>query len=419
MSFELNKIAGAILGTLLLVMGLGFLAEAIYAPIEDNRAGYALPEPEEGGESAPVEEVAATPLPVLLASASAQDGASAARKCASCHNFGEGEGNKTGPGLYDVVGRPIASHEGFSYSDALIAYGDEHGAWTYETLAAFIHDPRGDVPGTKMTFAGIRGEEELANVLAYLQSLSGDPVPFPAVEAAPEAAPAADAAPAAEADAAAEEAPATEETPAAEEPAAADQNADAAMAEAPAADSEQPMAEEAPATDAAAADETPATDEPAADEPMSEEPAMEAESATADESAMAADASAVSEPTELEMAIANASLEDGASVMRNCRACHDWVEGGRNKVGPLLYDVVGRQIASEEGYSYSDAMTAFGEENGVWTYELLNTFITDPRGTVTGTKMTFAGVKDADDRAAAIALLRTQSPDPVPLPGAE
>lgn len=186
-SFELNKIIGAILGTLLFVMGIGFVAEAAYAPIEDNGPGYALPEPEGdghgGGTAAP--EVEVVPLPVLLASASAEDGAKVARKCASCHNFEEGAANKTGPGLYGVVGAPIAAHDGFAYSDVLNELGASGETWTYDALNEFLASPKAFAPGTKMTFAGLRSESERADMLAYLQSLSGSPVPFPEVAEAP------------------------------------------------------------------------------------------------------------------------------------------------------------------------------------------------------------------------------------------
>lgn len=228
-SFELNKIFGAILGTLLFVMGVGFLAEAIYHPIEGRGPGYALPEAaatteaDAGGEAAPVD--AGPPLAVLLASADATAGQSAVKKCASCHNFGAGEANKTGPLLYGVVGRPEGSHEGFAYSDALKAHNANGDVWTYENLDHFITSPKTYAPGTKMSFAGVKDPVERANILAYLQTLSPTPVPFPAPEAA---APAADAA-AAPADAAAapadaaapatEAAPATDAAPAAEAPA--------------------------------------------------------------------------------------------------------------------------------------------------------------------------------------------------------
>ncbi|HEV7346379.1 MAG TPA: cytochrome c family protein [Devosia sp.] len=181
-SFELNKIMGAVLGTLLFVMGAGFVAEAIYHPIEGRGPGYPLPEPEIASTGAPLEEEPEVPIGVLLASASVERGAAAVRKCQSCHNFGEGEPNKQGPVLYGTVGAIIASHEGFAYSDALMGLNAEGAAWTYENLNEFLTRPAGFAPGTKMNFAGIRTAEERADIMAYLQTLSANPVPFPAAE---------------------------------------------------------------------------------------------------------------------------------------------------------------------------------------------------------------------------------------------
>lgn len=187
-SFELNKIIGAVLGTLLFVMGVGFLAEAIYHPIEGRGPGYALPEPEVSEGGAVAEAEPEVPLGVLLASASADRGASAVRKCQSCHTFGEGEANKQGPNLYGVVGNAQAHLEGFPYSDILMQHHNDGLTWTYENLDAFLTNPKGYAPGTKMGFAGVRSPEERADILAYLQTLSGSPVPFPAAEEAPAAA---------------------------------------------------------------------------------------------------------------------------------------------------------------------------------------------------------------------------------------
>lgn len=182
-SFELNKIIGAILGTLLFVMGVGFVAEAIYAPIEGRGPGYTLPEPEDGHGAEPAApEAPAVSLGVLLASAVPEQGANAVRKCQSCHNFGEGGANKQGPALYGVVGRVIGSHENFAYSDAMRAHQAAGDIWTYEYLYAFLAAPKAVVPGTKMTFAGVKSPEERANILAYLATLSPGPVPFPPVE---------------------------------------------------------------------------------------------------------------------------------------------------------------------------------------------------------------------------------------------
>jgi cytochrome c len=178
-SFELNKIMGAVLGTLLFVMGAGFVAEAIYHPIEERGPGYALPEPEVVAEGGPVEAAPEVPLGVLLASASPERGEAAVRKCQSCHNFGEGEPNKQGPHLYGVVGRPEGSVPDFAYSDGMLAHNAAGDIWTYENINTFITKPSDYVPGTKMNFAGVRTPEERADILAYLQTLSAEPVPFP------------------------------------------------------------------------------------------------------------------------------------------------------------------------------------------------------------------------------------------------
>ena len=119
------------------------------------------------------------PLGVLLASADAAAGQSAARKCTSCHNFEEGAGNKQGPELWGVVGRPEGSHPGFAYSDALLEHNAAGDTWTYDNLDHFLLAPKDYAPGTKMAFAGVKDPVERANILAYLQSLSATPVAFP------------------------------------------------------------------------------------------------------------------------------------------------------------------------------------------------------------------------------------------------
>jgi cytochrome c len=205
-SFELNKILGAILGTLLFVMGLGFLAEAIYHPIEGRGPGYALAAPEAtegGGEAGPT---VVADIGTLLASADPAAGEAGVRVCSSCHNFNEGGANKAGPLLYGVVGRLIGSHEGFAYSAGMEEHKAAGDMWTYENLNAFLTAPKSFTPGTKMSFSGIKDDKKRADVIAYLATLSSSPVPFPA--------PAAADAPAAEAPAA--EAPATDAAPAAD-----------------------------------------------------------------------------------------------------------------------------------------------------------------------------------------------------------
>jgi cytochrome c len=110
----------------------------------------------------------------LLAKASAERGAQVAKQCMICHNLQVGQGPKVGPDLYGVIGRPIASMPNFHYSAALKAKG---GTWTFDALNKWLTDPRADVPGTAMTFAGISNEKQRADVVAYLNTLSAHPLP--------------------------------------------------------------------------------------------------------------------------------------------------------------------------------------------------------------------------------------------------
>lgn len=178
-SFELNKIAGAVLGTLVLVLGLNIFSGILFTPHKPAVPGYDLPAPAEGaGEAAGGGDQAAQaePLPVLLASADAGKGQSAAKKCAACHSFDKGGPNRIGPNLYGVVTRAKASHEGFAYSSALKGKG---GDWSFEDLNGFITNPKGYVPGTIMAFAGVSSPKERADILGYLRSLADSPAALP------------------------------------------------------------------------------------------------------------------------------------------------------------------------------------------------------------------------------------------------
>ncbi len=101
----------------------------------------------------------------------AEAGAKVFRKCQACHAVGADAKNKVGPVLNGVVDRAVASAPDFDYSDALSAMSDQ--TWTPENLAAFLEKPRDYAPGTKMSFAGLRKEDERANVIAYLATFPG------------------------------------------------------------------------------------------------------------------------------------------------------------------------------------------------------------------------------------------------------
>jgi cytochrome c len=113
--------------------------------------------------------------------------------------------------------------------------------------------------------------------------------------------------------------------------------------------------------------------------------------------------------------LAKADPDHGAVLARQCGACHNFVKGGPNMVGPNNWGVVGSKHAHVAGYAYSDAMAKFP---GDWDYESLNKFIASPQKFLPGTKMGYAGMKKPQDRADLIAWLRLQSDSPVPLPAA-
>ena len=111
--------------------------------------------------------------------------------------------------------------------------------------------------------------------------------------------------------------------------------------------------------------------------------------------------------------LASADAGDGKKVFKKCKACHTVDKGGAHKLGPNLWDVVGRAKAGAAGYKFSGALAGLG---GAWTFEDLDAYLAKPRAFAPGTKMTFAGVRKAADRAAVILYLRSLSDSPKPLP---
>jgi cytochrome c len=103
-----------------------------------------------------------------LADGDAVAGAKVFKKCAACHVATEAK-NRVGPHLVDIVDRPMASVEGYKYSKAMVAHADEVPTWTVEALDAYLRAPRKVVKGTKMAFAGLKKDDDLANVIAYLK----------------------------------------------------------------------------------------------------------------------------------------------------------------------------------------------------------------------------------------------------------
>jgi len=184
-SFELTKISGAVLSAMLLMFAPKTLAdlkgEGHGASHEKPLAGYVLPvaaaKPEAGAAGAPA-AAAFDPAAVtkLLAAAKLENGEATFKRCSACHAVDKSAKSGTGPNLWGLVGRKMGSRADFAgYSEAIKAKG---GEWTYADLAAFLHNPKGWMPGTKMAVA-VTDDAELADLLAYLRTLSDAPVALP------------------------------------------------------------------------------------------------------------------------------------------------------------------------------------------------------------------------------------------------
>jgi len=192
-SLELNKIVGAIILVMLVGQVISTIGDALVHPRSHGPAAVSVANAPSPG---PKKEEKVEPVAGLLASANVDKGKTVAKKCEACHTFQKGGPNKIGPDLWGVIGRPIASHEGFQYSNALKQKG---GNWDYESINQFVAHPSKTVPGTKMTFAGLDKVQDRADVIAYLRTLADSPAPLPPPEAAKpaeEAKPAEGAAPA-------------------------------------------------------------------------------------------------------------------------------------------------------------------------------------------------------------------------------
>ena len=109
---------------------------------------------------------------------------------------------------------------------------------------------------------------------------------------------------------------------------------------------------------------------------------------------------------------ASTSSSEGEKIFKKCTACHSIAQDGGNKIGPALWGVIGRKAGGVSDYKYSKAMAAFGKP---WSFEEMNGFLTKPKGWIKGTKMSFAGLKNAKERAAVILYMNENTNSPLPL----
>ncbi len=177
-SMEINKGMAAVLVAGIVFFLTGLIGVHLVTEQRPEKVAIAIqgaPSAEPAAAAAKPEEL--PPIGPLLAKADVASGESTAKKlCTSCHTFADGGKAGVGPNLYGVVGGPHGHMEGFNYSAGMKA---KAGNWTFDELNAWLKKPAAYVPGTRMAFAGINNDQQRADVIAYLRSLSANPVPLP------------------------------------------------------------------------------------------------------------------------------------------------------------------------------------------------------------------------------------------------
>jgi cytochrome c len=195
-SMEVNKAIAAILVAGIVFFLAGSMGTSLVYERHLEKTAIKIEVPEAAPAGAPPAAAPLPPIAALLAKADPAAGEADTKKlgCTACHSFNEGGKAGLGPNLYNVVGGPHAHMQGFEYSAALKA---KTGPWTFDELNEWLNKPSAYAPGTRMSFAGIKNDQERADVIDYLRTLSATPVALPnPAEAPPPAAAAAVAAPA-------------------------------------------------------------------------------------------------------------------------------------------------------------------------------------------------------------------------------
>jgi len=170
-----NKVAGAVLATGLVIVGLRALSSGMFTPEQPAKPGYKVEVAAEAGAESNAPEVPPD-WGTVLPKADVAAGQTTFAKCQACHSL---TANGIGPDLMGVVGRKPGSEPGFSYSPAMEAFAAKQPIWDYDHLFEFIKGPQNYIPGTKMTFVGLKKPEDRINVIAFLHT-QGSHLPIPA-----------------------------------------------------------------------------------------------------------------------------------------------------------------------------------------------------------------------------------------------
>lgn len=175
-----NTINGWVLFAGIVALGASIVTGEIFHSERPEKMGYPIEGVEVEGEGGEAEQ----PIAFYLASADPAKGEQVFKKCAACHNVDQGGANALGPALFGTMGKQVAGHPGFPYSDALKSVG---GTWDWEKMSAWLANPKRFAPGTKMTFAGLSNPQERADLMLWMNSKGGTltvpPPPAPTAEA--------------------------------------------------------------------------------------------------------------------------------------------------------------------------------------------------------------------------------------------
>ena len=188
-SWEWNKIAGAILGTLIFVIVLGMVAHAVYQVPQPAKPGYIVPGVKVAATTTKAKAMPkAQPLPdfaTAIPAASLKEGKKLTQACAVCHDWTKGGPNKIGRNLWNILGNKRGvGRNNYPFSSAMKAKG---GTWTYAELFQFLRNPQEYIPGTKMGFPGYPKRQDRLDVIKYIRTWSDTPYPLPAASASPKA----------------------------------------------------------------------------------------------------------------------------------------------------------------------------------------------------------------------------------------
>jgi cytochrome c len=182
-SMAVTKVSTAVLVAGIAYFMTGLIGAQLVHPERPAKPAIEIKGGEPEAAAGPKAEVALPPIAPLLAKADPAAGEALFKKlCTACHTANDGGKAGVGPNLYGVVGGPHAHMEGFNYSAGLKA---KTGPWTFDELNEWLHKPSSYVSGTRMTFAGLNNDQQRADVIDYLRTLSANPEPLPAANAEP------------------------------------------------------------------------------------------------------------------------------------------------------------------------------------------------------------------------------------------